>query len=151
MLAGSVHPQDPWGRRAEDPFRGLRAGPVRTSPHFCRSAIFALLDRTPATTKSLELDQAAEACLREDQRRCGGCAGSPACVEYCPVENCMFRVYDEDNPSFGRVQIDPILCIDCKKCLSTDPDGCFLDGCRWDAIAMVDIAEVEKEVGPMTY
>src|SRR5258706_15553250 len=25
-----------WGRRAEDPFRGLRAGPVRTSPHFCR-------------------------------------------------------------------------------------------------------------------
>src|SRR5262249_25698461 len=24
-----------WGRRAEDPFRGLRAGPVRSSPHFC--------------------------------------------------------------------------------------------------------------------
>ena len=25
----------------------------------------------------------------------------------------------------------------------------FLDGCPWDAIAMVDTAEVEKEVGPM--
>ena len=28
-------------------------------------------------------------------------------------------------------------------------DGCFLDGCPWDAIAMVDTVEVEKEVGPM--
>src|ERR1017187_10486687 len=23
---------------------------------------------------------------------CTGCAGSPACVEYCPVEDCMFWV-----------------------------------------------------------
>jgi ferredoxin len=82
---------------------------------------------------------------------CTGCAGSPACVEYCPVEDCMFWVYDEDNPPFGRIQIDPILCIGCKKCLSKGPDGCFLDGCPWDAIVMVNIAEVEKEVGPMTY
>src|SRR2546429_7088528 len=35
------------------------------------------------------------------------CAGSPACVEYCPVEDCMFWVPDEDNPPFGRIQIDP--------------------------------------------
>ena len=26
---------------------------------------------------------------------CTGCAGSPACVEYCPVEDCMFWVPDE--------------------------------------------------------
>src|SRR5256885_945899 len=82
---------------------------------------------------------------------CTGCAGSPACVEYCPVEDCMFWVPDEDNPPFGRIQIDPIQCIGCKKCLSKGPDGCFLDGCPWDAIVMVDIAEVEKEVGPMAY
>jgi hypothetical protein len=44
---------------------------------------------------------------------------------------------------------NPILCIGCKKCLSKGPDGCFLDGCPWDAIAMVDTVEVEKEVGPM--
>src|SRR5438477_11099701 len=25
---------------------------------------------------------------------CTGCAGSPACVEYCPVEDCMFWVAD---------------------------------------------------------
>ena len=31
------------------------------------------------------------------------------------------------------------------------PDGCFLDGCPWDAIAMVDTVEVEKEVGPMAF
>ena len=80
---------------------------------------------------------------------CTGCAGSPACVEYCPVEDCMFWVPDEDHPPFGRIAIDPILCIGCKKCLSKGPDGCFLDGCPWDAIAMVDTAEVEKEVGPM--
>ena len=82
---------------------------------------------------------------------CTGCAGSPACVEYCPVEDCMFWVPDEDNPPFGRIQIDPILCIGCKKCLSKGPDGCFLDGCPWDAIVMVDTVEVEKEVGPMSY
>ncbi len=67
---------------------------------------------------------------------CTGCAGSPACVEYCPVEDCMFWVPDEDNPPFGRIQIDPLQCIGCKKCLSKGPDGCFLDGCPWDAIVM---------------
>ena len=80
---------------------------------------------------------------------CTGCAGSPACVEYCPVEDCMFWVPDEDHPPFGRIQVDPILCIGCKKCTSKGPDGCFLDGCPWDAIVMVDTTEVEKEVGVM--
>ena len=32
-LASGVHFIQPWGRRAEDPFRGLRAGPARSSPH----------------------------------------------------------------------------------------------------------------------
>ncbi len=82
---------------------------------------------------------------------CTGCAGSPACVEYCPVEDCMFWVPDEDHPPFGRIQVDPILCIGCKKCTSKGPDGAFLDGCPWDAIVMVDTTEVEKEVGVMPY
>ena len=42
-------------------------------------------------------------------------------------------------------------CIGCKKCVSKGPDGCFLDGCPWDAIVMVDIVEVEKVVGAMTF
>jgi ferredoxin len=96
---------------------------------------------TPRKKKPKELAVITECCT--------GCAGSPACVEYCPVEDCMFWVADEDSMPFGRIAIDPILCIGCKKCLSKGPDGCFLDGCPWDAIAMVDIAEVEKEVGPM--
>jgi ferredoxin len=96
---------------------------------------------TPRKKKPKELAVITECCT--------GCAGSPACVEYCPVEDCMFWVADEDSIPFGRIAIDPILCIGCKKCLSKGPDGCFLDGCPWDAIAMVDIAEVEKEVGPM--
>src|SRR5437762_8427935 len=77
------------------------------------------------------------------------CALPIACVEYCPVEDCMFWVPDEDHPPFGRIQVDPILCIGCKKCISKGPDGCFLDGCPWDAIVMVDTVEVEKEVGVM--
>ena len=56
---------------------------------------------------------------------------------------------DEDHPPFGRIQVDPILCIGCKKCTSKGPDGSFLDGCPWDAIVMVETTEVEKEVGVM--
>ena len=29
---------------------------------------------------------------------CTGCAGSPACVPYCPVADCMYWVPDEDHP-----------------------------------------------------
>ena len=96
---------------------------------------------TPRKKKPKELAVITECCT--------GCAGSPACVEYCPVEDCMFWVPDEDNPPFGRIQIDPALCIGCKKCLSKGPDGCFLDGCPWDAIVMLETTEVEKEVGVM--
>jgi ferredoxin len=97
---------------------------------------------TPRKKKPKELAVITECCT--------GCAGSPACVEYCPVEDCMFWVPDEDHPPFGRIQVDPVLCIGCKKCVSKGPDGCFLDGCPWDAIVMLDIAEVEKVVGAMT-
>ena len=78
---------------------------------------------------------------------CTGCAGSPACVEYCPVEDCMYWVPDEDHPPFGRIEVDPFLCIGCKKCISKGPDGTFLDGCPWDAIDMVPLAEWEAEHG----
>jgi len=94
---------------------------------------------TPRKKKPKELAVITECCT--------GCAGSPACVEYCPVEDCMFWVPDEDHPPFGRIQIDPILCIGCKKCISKGPDGCFLDGCPWDAIAMVDTAGGKRSRG----
>lgn len=68
---------------------------------------------------------------------CTGCAGSPACIEYCPIEACMFWVPDEDHPPFGRIEVDPELCIGCQKCISKGPDGAFLEGCPWDAIEMV--------------
>jgi ferredoxin len=78
---------------------------------------------------------------------CTGCAGSPACVEYCPMEDCMFWVPDEDFPPFGRIMIDPWLCIGCKKCTSKGPDGAFLDGCPWDAIVMESTVDFEARVG----
>jgi len=68
---------------------------------------------------------------------CTGCSGSPACIEYCPIEACMFWVPDDDHLPFGRIEVDPYLCIGCQKCTSKGPDGAFLDGCPWDAIEMV--------------
>ena len=78
---------------------------------------------------------------------CTGCSGSPACVPYCPVADCMYWVPDEDHPPFGRIEVDPALCIGCKKCTSKGPDGSFLDGCPWDAIEMVPTEEVEFQLG----
>ena len=78
---------------------------------------------------------------------CTGCAGSPACVPYCPVADCMYWVPDPDHPPFGRIEVDPFLCIGCKKCTSKGPDGAFLDGCPWDAIEMVPIEDVEAQIG----
>jgi len=78
---------------------------------------------------------------------CTGCAGSPACVPYCPVADCMYWVPDEDHRPFGRIEVDPVLCIGCKKCVSKGPDGAFLDGCPWDAIEMVAIEQVEAMIG----
>jgi ferredoxin len=78
---------------------------------------------------------------------CTGCAGSPACVEYCPMDSCMFWVPDEDYPPFGRIMIDPWLCIGCKKCLSKGPEGAFLDGCPWDAIVMEATTDFEAREG----
>ena len=68
---------------------------------------------------------------------CTGCSGSPACVDYCPVEDCMYWSPDADHPPFGRIIVDPLLCIGCKLCTSKGPDGAFLEGCPWDAIDMV--------------
>lgn len=82
---------------------------------------------------------------------CTGCAGSPACVEYCPVAECMYWVPDADHPPFGRIEVDALLCIGCKLCTSKGPDGAFLEGCPWDAIDMVPLAEFEARHGALPY
>jgi ferredoxin len=98
---------------------------------------------TPRKKKPKELAVITECCT--------GCAGSPACVPYCPVADCMFWVPDEEHPPFGRIQVDPQLCIGCKKCTSKGPDGAFLDGCPWDAIEMVEIGAIEAVYGEMRF
>src|SRR5260370_9737945 len=65
---------------------------------------------------------------------CTGCAGSPACVEYCPVDACMFWVPDADYYPSGRIEVDPTLCIFCMLCTSNVTAGPFLGGCAWDEI-----------------
>ncbi len=81
---------------------------------------------------------------------CTGCSGSPACVDYCPVSECMFW-QDIPGSPFGRIVVDPLLCIGCKLCTSKGPDGAFLEGCPWDAIDMVPLAEFEAEHGALPY
>jgi len=82
---------------------------------------------------------------------CTGCAGSPACVDYCPVQDCMYWVPDPNHPPFGIIEVDPLLCIGCKLCTSKGPDGAFLEGCPWDAIDMVPTEEWEAVHGKMPY
>src|SRR5437762_211126 len=74
---------------------------------------------------------------------CTGCAGSPACIEYCPIEACMFWITDEDHPPFGRIEVDPYLCIGCQKCTSKGPDGAFLAS---DTEIGIDIDAAERRV-----
>jgi len=85
------------------------------------------------------------------EENCTGCAGSPACVAYCPVEDCMSWVPAADHPPFGRIEVDPLLCIGCKLCTSKGPDGMFLEGCPWDAIELVPLAEFEATYGTLPY
>ena len=82
---------------------------------------------------------------------CTGCSGSPACIDYCPVPQCMFWVPDLDHPPAGRIEVDPLLCIGCKLCTSKGPDGAFLEGCPWDAIDMVPTPEFEGEFGSLPF
>jgi ferredoxin len=78
---------------------------------------------------------------------CTGCAGSPVCINYCPVDECMYWIADEDHPPFGRIEVDAQTCIGCKQCITKGPDGTLLDGCPWDAIEMVPTPEVEAKLG----
>ena len=58
---------------------------------------------------------------------------------------------DEEHPPFGRIEVDPLLCIGCKLCTSKGPEGTFLEGCPWDAIDMVPIEEWEAKYGRLPY
>src|SRR5258708_32047428 len=56
---------------------------------------------TPRKKKPKELAVITECCT--------GCAGSPACVPYCPVADCMYWVPDEDHAPLRRIEVDPTL------------------------------------------
>ncbi len=82
---------------------------------------------------------------------CTGCAGSPVCQTLCPVENCMQLIHDDTVNPFGYIWVDPLKCIGCKQCISKGKDGIYLEGCPWDAIDMVPLADVEKIYGTLEY
>ncbi|PIQ95932.1 MAG: 4Fe-4S ferredoxin [Nitrospinae bacterium CG11_big_fil_rev_8_21_14_0_20_56_8] len=82
---------------------------------------------------------------------CTGCSGSPICITECPVENCMYEVSNPSAPAFNRVEVDPLLCIGCKKCTSKGPMDTYLEGCPWDAIDMVTLQNYEVTYGELPY
>lgn len=81
---------------------------------------------------------------------CTGCAGSPVCQTLCPVDECMILVPDEDCPA-GKIWVDPLKCIGCRKCITKGPMGTLLEGCPWDAIDMIPLAQWEEENGALPY
>jgi ferredoxin len=82
---------------------------------------------------------------------CTGCSGAPVCQIYCPVEDCMLLVPANDAFPFGRIWVDPLKCVGCKKCISRGPEDTYLDGCPWDAIVMVPTNEWEKQHGTLAF
>jgi len=112
-------------------------------------AVDALKDRS--TIKRFDQRKRKPAVIAVINDACTGCAGSPACVDYCPIANCMIWVDDEEHPPFGRIEVDSLLCIGCKLCISTGPQGTFLEGCPWDAIDMVKLKDYEADRGPLPY
>ena len=82
---------------------------------------------------------------------CTGCAGSPVCQIYCPVDDCMVLVAADDSYPYQRIWVDPLRCVGCKKCVTQGPDASLLDGCPWEAIAMVPTPVWEAEHGALLY
>lgn len=82
---------------------------------------------------------------------CTGCAGSPVCQIYCPVDDCMRLVPADDAFPYGRIWVDPLKCVGCRKCVRRGPDDTFLEGCPWDAIDMVSTREWEAAHGVLPY
>lgn len=63
----------------------------------------------------------------------------------------MLLVPATDALPFGKIWVDPLKCVGCRKCLSDGPQEIFLDGCPWDAIVMVATSEWEKVHGELEY
>ncbi len=83
--------------------------------------------------------------------QCTACAGSPVCQIYCPVDECMILVPTGDGFPYGRIWVDPLKCVGCKKCIGRGPEGILLDGCPWEAIEMVPTPQWETLHGELPY
>jgi ferredoxin len=128
-----------------------RFGVAYTAPGIEEYQAGTVVKHAPISTGTTNQRKRKPHILAVINESCTGCSGSPACVEYCPVADCMYWSPDEDHPPFGRIIVDPLLCIGCKLCTSKGPDGAFLEGCPWDAIDMVPLAEFEANSGALPF
>ena len=119
--------------------RSMAPSSVSRAPH--KTADGKFLGRRKVKPKLLAV--IAEACT--------GCAGAPVCQIYCPVDDCMVLQPAEDAFPYGRIWVDPLKCVGCRKCVRRGPEGLFLEGCPWDAIDMISTAAWEAEHGELPY
>ena len=63
----------------------------------------------------------------------------------------MLLVRADDAFPFGRIRVDALRCVGCRKCLGRGPERTFLEGCPWDAIRMVATEDWEREYGELAY
>ena len=82
---------------------------------------------------------------------CTGCAGAPVCQIYCPVDTCMILLPADDAWPYGRIWVDPLKCVGCRKCITEGPEDTVLEGCPWDAILMVATSDWEAIHGELPY
>ena len=78
------------------------------------------------------------------------------------LDECFPSVSEITCPVMSANPLDTLVSEDSRTAISSQPQkppnsmwcslsDCFLGGCPWDAIVMVDTAEIEKEVGSMAY
>ncbi len=65
-----------------------------------------------------------------------GCSGCEICIDFCPVENCIIKVENQNHPGINPVcKIKLDLCIGCALCERY---------CPWETIYIIPFEEYES-------
>jgi len=63
----------------------------------------------------------------------------------------MILLPADDAWPYGRIWVDPLKCVGCRKCITEGPEDTVLEGCPWDAILMVATSDWEAIHGELPY
>src|SRR5437588_5157476 len=65
------------------------------------------------------------------------CTGCEACIQMCPIKDCIVRNQEGDSPERSWVYVVPQKCIGCTLCVQI---------CPWDCIEMIPREKYPREV-----